>query len=356
MKDSLKIVGIVLALVLLAGVMAYLAGFFTEKISTDFSGVLPAADTGEVVVMEAITQPLIEQAAGTLRAKVETVISPIITATISSISVWTGDEVQAGDELVRLDSRELKARVDQARQAAIAAQARLAQTEKDLARVERIMKADPGAVSKAERDRFQTAMRTARADLVRLKRQWDEAQTALSYSKLTAPIAGRIVERLADPGDTARQGEPLLRMYDPTTLRLEASVRESIASKLAKGQRLSAEIDALKRQYPVVVDEIVPSADPGSRSFLVKVSLEDGIGLYPGMFGRLMIPIGQTEKITIPLAAVTRVGQLDFVMVKTDQGPVRRYVRLGQRSPDERIEVISGLKDGEKIIITKFIQ
>lgn len=353
MKASLKIVGIVVALILLAGVMAYLAGFFTEKISTDFSGVLPATDTGEVVVVEATIQPLIEQAAGTLRAKVETVISPIITATISSIAVWSGDEVQAGDELVQLDSRELKARVDQAKQAAIAAQARLAQTEKDLARVERIMKADPGAVSKAERDRLQTAMQASRAELVRLNSQKDEAQTALSYSKLTAPIAGRIVERLADPGDTARQGEPLLRMYDPTTLRLEASVRESVASKLAKGQQLSAEIDALKKQYPVVVDEIVPSADPGSRSFLVKVSLADGSGLYPGMFGRLMIPIGQTEKIIIPLAAVTRVGQLDFVTVKTDQGPVRRYVRPGQRSPEKRVEIISGLKAGDHILINK---
>jgi hypothetical protein len=102
-----------------------------------------------------------------------------------------------------------------------------------------------------------------------------------------------------------------------------------------------------------VIDEIVPSADPGSRSFLVKVSLTGGTGLYPGMFGRLMIPVGQTEKIIIPLEAVTRVGQLDFVTVKTDQGPVRRYVRLGQRIPENRVEVISGLKAGDQILINK---
>jgi RND family efflux transporter MFP subunit len=351
-KAALKIIGVVIALGLLAGVMAYLAGFFEEKIPVDFSKVIPSSNSGRVVVVEVTAQPLIEQAAGTLRAKVETVISPVITATISSIAVWAGDEVQAGEELVTLDARELKARVDQTRQAAVAAKARLTQAEKDLARVQRIMKADPGAVSKAERDRLQTALSTARAELVRFRRQIDEAQTALSYSKLTAPIAGRIVERLADPGDTARQGEPLLRMYDPTTLRLEASVRESVASKLAKGQQLSAEIDALKKQYAVVVDEIVPSADPGSRSFLVKVSLTDGAGLYPGMFGRLMIPIGQIEKISIPLEAVTHVGQLNFVIVKTEQGPIRRYVRLGQRRPDERVEIISGLVPGELILIT----
>jgi hypothetical protein len=112
-----------------------------------------------------------------------------------------------------------------------------------------------------------------------------------------------------------------------------------------------AEIDALKKKYSVVVDEIVPSADPGSRSFLVKVSLTDGSGLYPGMFGRLMIPIGKIEKIYIPIEAVTHVGQLDFVIVDTEQGAVRRYVRLGESGPDDRIEVISGLTAEETVLI-----
>jgi len=350
-KTSLKILGIVVVLVLLAGVMAYLSGFFEEKIALDFSGVAPMPADGRVVDVQAVSRPLIEQAPGTLRAKVETVISPLIAATISSITVWAGDEVEAGDVLVTLDARELQARADQAHQAVVAARARQAQTEKDLARVRRIMKADPGAVSKAERDRLQTALSTSRAELVRLQHRKDEARTALSYSKLTAPIAGRIVARMADPGDTARPGEPLLRMYDPNTLRLEASVRESVASKLTKGQKLWAEIDALKKRYAVVVDELVPSADPGSRSFLVKASLGDGESLYPGMFGRLMIASGETQKTFIPLAAVTRVGQLDYVVVKTRQGAVRRYVRLGRRSPEDGVEVLSGLAAGEQLVV-----
>ena len=351
MKAVFKILGIISALVLLGGVMAYLAGFFDEKIPLDFSRVVPATATGDRFTVKVAEEPLIEQAAGTLRAKVETVISPLITATISSIAVWAGDEVKAGQVLITLDSRELKARVDQVHQAVVAAGARLKQSEKNLARVKRIIRADPGAVSKAERDRVQTALSTAQADLMRLKSQEDEAGTALSHSKLAAPIAGRIVERLGDPGDTAIQGEPLLRMYDPSTLRLEANVRESVASKLAKNQPLTAEIDALKKKYSVVVDEIVPSADPGSRSFLVKVSLSGGTGLYPGMFGRLIIPIGKINKIYIPRKAVTPVGQLDFVIVDTELGAVRRYVRLGESGSDDRIEVISGLAVGETILI-----
>jgi len=352
-KIAVKILGIFVALALLGVVMAYLAGFFEEKIPIDFSKVVPQTDTGEAYTIAVVSEPLIERVAGTLRAKVETVISPLITATISSIAVWAGDEVQPGEELVSLDARELKARVDQAHQAVVSARAMLNQTEKEAKRVQRIFKADPGAISKAERDRIQTTLSTTGAQLVSAKRYEDEARTALSHSILTSPIAGRIVERYADPGDTARPGVPVLRLYNPDTLRLEASVRESVASKLKENQNLIAEIDALDKRYDGVVDEIVPSADPGSRTFLVKVSLTGDTGLYPGMFGRLLIPIGQIDKTYIPIAAVTHVGQLDFVIVKTEQGAVRRYVRLGQRGPDEQIEVVSGLKAGEEIIISK---
>jgi len=353
-KIAIKIFGIFIALALLGGLMAYLAGFFEEKIPIDFSNVVPQSDSAEIFTIEVTREPLIERAAGTLRAKVETVISPLISATISSITVWAGDEVQPGEVLVNLDARELKARVDQAHQAVVTARAMLTQTEKEANRVQRIFKADPGAISKAEQDRIQTALSTARARLESSTRYEDEARTALSHSTLTSPIAGRIVERFADPGDTARPGVPVLRLYNPATLRLETSVRESVASKLKKNQNLTAEIDALDKRYDGVVDEIVPSADSGSRTFLVKVSLTGGAGLYPGMFGRLLIPIGQIERIYIPFAAVTQVGQLDFVIVKTEQGAVRRYVRLGQPSgSDERIEVVSGLKAGEQILVAQ---
>ncbi len=351
MKTALKITGIILALALLGGIMAYLAGFFEEKIPVDFKGVLPSGGDGAILTVEVTSEPVVEQAAGTIRAKVETVISPIITAKISTISVRAGDEVKRGEVLAELDPRELQARVDQAHQAVMAAKANLSLAERDSERIQRIFRADSGAVSKAELDRVQASLRTARARLLGARRQEDETKTTLSYSTLAAPISGRVVERYADPGDTARQGVALLRMYDPATLRLEASVRESVASKLTRGQGLTAKVDALDKEFQAVVDEIVPSADPGSRSFLVKVGLRESSGLFPGMFGRLLIPIGQTNKIYIPSKAVTQVGQLDFVIVKTEQGPVRRYVRLGARAGADRVQVISGLIAGEKILV-----
>jgi RND family efflux transporter MFP subunit len=348
----MKLGGSVIVLAVLGIVMAYLAGFFVTKIPVDFRGVVPSTADGQIIKVEVTNEPILEKAAGTLRAKVETVISPIVTAKISSISVRSGDEVKEGTVLVRLDSRELKARADQARQAVIAAKANHNQAEKEYERFQKIYKADRGAVSKSTLDRVQTNLSTASAELTRARHQEDEAKTALSYSLLKAPISGRVVERYAEPGDTAAQGEPVLRLYDPESLRLEASVRESVASKLTKSQPLTIEIDAIGKQYTSVLDEIVPSADPGSRSFLVKVDLKNKSGLFPGMFGRLLIPLGQIKRIYIPVEAVTHVGQLDFVIVKSDSGPIRRYVRLGT-VVDDHVQVISGLTEGEEIIVSQ---
>ena len=349
MKVSHKIAGILLALAFLLGVMAFLASFFEPKINVDFTDVVPSVADAREVTVEITKEPLIEQAAGTIRAKVETVISPLITATISSIKVRAGYQVKQGDVLIELDSRELKARVDQTHQTVVAAKAKLAKVERDFKRIQQLFRDD--AVAKAELDRTEAVLRTARAELSRARRREDEARTALSHSTLTAPISGRVVERYADPGDTARQGEPLLRMYGPSIFRLEASVRESVASKLVKGQSLTVKVDALDKEFAATVDEIVPFADPGSRSFIVKARLIDTSGLYPGMFGRLLVPIGETERIYIPPEAVTHVGQLDFVIIKTEQGPIRRYIRLGARDQEDRVEVISGLAPGEEILI-----
>ena len=154
-----------------------------------------------------------------------------------------------------------------------------------------------------------------------------------------------------EAGDTATPGMPLLRLYNPRLLRLEANVRESLATQLVKGAELTVRIDALDADLIGAVDEIVPSADPGSRSFLVKITLPENESLFPGMFGRLRIPSAEAERFYVPEAAVRRMGQLEFVLTQGTQGAVRRYVRTGIRTSDSRIEILSGLEPGEQVLV-----
>lgn len=349
MKTFARLLGTVLALAVLALIMALLAGFFEPKIGLDQTSAKTDISAYDTITVEAVLEPLIEQATGSIRAKHETVMSARITATIASINVRAGDAVAAGEALISLDRREWEARLQQQQQAVNAAQARVAAAQPNYDRIKELF--DRKVASRADLDRVQAELRTAQALLGQAQRGLDEAKTNLSYSVISASSAGRVNDRYADPGDTAIPGVPLLKLYDPKHLRLEAHVRETLASSLHKGDQLRARIDALNQEFAVSVDEIVPSADPGSRSFLVKVTLPATPNLYPGMFGRLLIPSGSIERLYISSAAISQVGQLEYVSVLSDSGTARRFIRSGKHRPQGQVEVLSGLTVGEQVLL-----
>ena len=208
------------------------------------------------------------------------------------------------------------------------------------------------AISQQEYDQARRNLEVAQAEERRAQQAISEAAVLLSYTTIRAPKAGRIVDRLAEPGDTARPGEPLLVLYDASSLRLEAPVLEHLAVKLQPGQQLSVYVDALEREITATIDEIVPQADAPSRSFLVKASLPKSDDLYEGMFGRLRIPAGTRRHLCLATDAVQHVGQLEFVeVVAADRSIERRYVKTGRVGIPGRIEVLSGLRAGEQVVL-----
>ena len=177
-----------------------------------------------------------------------------------------------------------------------------------------------------------------------------EAEIGLGYTTIRAQASGEVARRLAEPGDLAFPGKELLTLHTGGSLQLEAMVRESLIGRVRIGDTLTVMVAALEGDEPLsgTVDEIEPLADPVTRSFLVKVRLPEVPGLYPGMFGRLMVPLGEEEAVLIPEAAVIRVGQLETVMVKSGDDWQSIYVRTGKASGD-RVDILSGLSGSETI-------
>ena len=350
-KSVLRLGGAVLALGVLGIVMGYLAGVFSPTIAPDTVAVEPAPIDGEVVTVESVRTKVEANAPGTVEAQREAVLSPRITARIKAVHVRAGDAVDEGTVLVELDERDLESRLRQMRERAAGARARVEEAERHYQRIQNLFAED--VVSRADLDRAEADRDAARAELARARDAVEEARTALSHATIRAPMTGRVIDRLAEPGDTARPGVPLLRIYDPGSLQLDAHVRESIAAGLERGQSLNARIDAVGTNLAVTIDEIVPSAEPGSRTFIVRAGLPRHANLYPGMFGRLIIVTGSEQRIEVPVAAVERVGQLEFVQVVTDRGPVRRHIRTGATTADGRVEVMSGLAAGERVVIAR---
>ena len=149
-------------------------------------------------------------------------------------------------------------------------------------------------------------------------------------------------------------GQILLKLYDPKRMQLVATVRESLAKDLKVGQPLQAYIPAMSKLCYGTVAEIVPQAQVESRSFDVKVVGPCAPGIYTGMFGRLLIPLGEELVILIPQAAVENVGQLKLVEVAEGNHLERRSIQAG-RTFEDYVEVLSGLSGGEMVWVSKKI-
>jgi hypothetical protein len=135
-------------------------------------------------------------------------------------------------------------------------------------------------------------------------------------------------------------------------MQMVATVRESLALRLKVGQQLPARLDSLGFEGHATVSEIVPEAQAESRSFQVKVTGPCPPNVYSGMFGRIFIPLDDEEILIVPAGAVRRVGQLDEVDVVADAMVSRRAVQVG-RTLDLDLEVLSGLEEGERVVLLK---
>jgi RND family efflux transporter MFP subunit len=354
----LGVVGVVVALATGLGyAIAWWSGAFEPKIEPDQKAVASAVPDSLANYVKdqvhPVDQPYYAEAIGTLKAASRTQISARVMAEIKSIKVRAGDMVEKGDLLVELDREAMQRRLLQAKAELAAAEAAVDQTETEYTRAQKLIKADPGAITDQQLKQAVFQYETAKAKRSGAEEALAEAEVLLSYTEIRAPKAGTIVERLAEPGDVAQPGIPLLELYDPTSLRLEVPVMEDLAITLKEGDELRVKIDALdNKEFLATVDEIVPQAEAASRSLLVKVKLPPSPELIEGMFGRLMIPAGVRRHLCLNAAAIERIGQLEFVYtVDEDGNPERRYIKTGRYGRPDRVEVLSGLKANETVLV-----
>ncbi|GLI36498.1 efflux RND transporter periplasmic adaptor subunit [Desulforhabdus amnigena] len=178
-----------------------------------------------------------------------------------------------------------------------------------------------------------------------------EARVLLGYTLIRAPFTGKVIKKTVDVGDMASPGQTLFIVEGESRPEIHANLSESLLPQLKVGEAMEVHVDALKRTFQGNLREIVPMSDPSTRTVLVKVSLPDDPGLVNGLFGRLRVPYGRYESLVVPMEAVREVGQLVLVEVVDSEGYAqRRFVTLGRRH-EGVVEVLSGLKENEEVIV-----
>lgn len=317
----------------------------------------------QVVVAQKTIAPDWLEAVGTVRAAQTSQLASQIMGNIVAIQVHEGERVDSGQVLVMLDDAQARAAVEQATAAELAAQKDVSAAESELALAQTTLKRyqqlyEKKSVSPQEFDEIKAHEQSsearrdmARAALAQASAAVAQARTSLGYTRIRAPFAGVVTERKADPGTLASPGMSILTLEDTRNYRLEVTVDESDLQLVRIGQSAPANIDALgTAEITGKVVQIVPAADPGSRSFLVKIELPKDLHLRSGLFGRAHFPRGERPALLIPRTAVVERGQLQGIYVlDSEQIAGLHYVTLG-RTSGQQVEILSGLEGGEKII------
>ncbi len=339
----------VLSIAAILLLMLWILGTFRKGLIQPGKAAVPEKQAGGLPTLAVTftTLPAISEAVGTVRAERTATITSRVVAAILQMHVNAGQRVASGEVLVELDDRDLRSRLDQAREAVRAAEATLAQAQSNYKRDKPLF--DQRVISAYDFENTETALKTAEANLDRLRQAQREAEVNLSYAVIRSPFDGVVIDKLADVGELAAPGKPLLTMYQEGRLWLEAGVPEEQLVLIKVGQLYTLRIDALGRTMRGRVVEIVPSSDPATRTVLARVRFEDQRDVLSGMFGRLLIPASPQQILAIPAQAVRRVGQLTMVDVVAQGRVERRTVQLG-RSFDGKFEVLSGLAPGEVIV------
>jgi RND family efflux transporter MFP subunit len=323
MKFSLLLLTIVTAVALVA--------CHSKKENTSES--LPPVAVRTVVV-ESKARLSSEEVVGTVRAKLRAAIEPKVSARIEALLVAPGQMVKAGDLIAQLDPREIQAKLDQAL-------ALREQATRDLARSRELL--DKKITAQADFDAVQARARVAEGAA-------REAETMLGYTKVIAPFDGIVTRKLADVGDLAAPGKPIIEMEDPRALRFEADVPEALIGYVKIGAKLPVQVGEGAAPIDGTVVEVAPVADAASRTFLVKLDLPAAEGMRSGQFGRVWVQTGKSKSIRVPASAIVARGQMECVFVIANQHAQLRIVRTGKRNAND-IELLAGITAGENVVV-----
>lgn len=339
-----------IAVIALLLIIAWMAGSFRTKVEPGLQSfeASPGAEPFAAVRRDVL---LTEPVPASIGARQATTISSRILARITDITVRAGDVVTQGQLLLELERSDLESRLEQAREQVRSIEARLTEASLGLERAEQLHQQD--LVADALLDEARASHGALSANLATARQAVKEAEIAIGFTEIRSPIDGRVVERFAEPGDTASPGDKLLSLYNPLSLRIEAAVREGLALPLTLGQELEVEIPSLQKTIPAQIEELVPAAHPGSRSFMIKARVEFDGQLLPGMYARLLVPASRESLVLVPADRVSKYGQMDIVWVQSNGQTNRRFIRAGREVQPGMLEVISGLEEGDLVVLPR---
>jgi RND family efflux transporter MFP subunit len=302
------------------------------------------APEGRVVVVRDTAIATVLEVAGVAEPVRRATLSTRLSGAVTAVLVQEGARVRQGQVLARIDDRDLRARQAQVQAGMAEAEAvhRDAQVQ---ARRMQALYAD-SAATRVQLEAAETGLARAEAAERAARGAGRELEATRTYAEVRAPFAGVVTQRFVDPGAFVTPGAPIVAVDDASRLRISVTVSPETAGRLRAGQRVPGTVE--RTAVRAVVEGVVPAT---GALYTVNALVDNARGTHaPGSAATLRLGQGEHRGLLVPAEALIREGDLLGVRVRTEAGSELRWIRAG-RVADGAVEVLSGLRNGERVLI-----
>jgi len=233
--------------------------------------------------------PLHYEVTGTVVSDKQVQIASRIMGFIRYLDVKEGEHVKKGKLLYTIDPADIEGQLRQAVAEMKQAEVSLAETRSDFERYQSMF--NDRLVAERDFRKIELHYRVTKERMESARAVHDTAKAQLQYAEIRSPVTGVVVSKTKRSGDIASPGAGILGIEDPEALVIEARVRESYIGRVQLNDPVEVFIVALSKAYAGVVAQIIPSGDPVTHTYIVKVTLLEDQKIRPGMFARIKFPL-----------------------------------------------------------------
>ena len=287
---------------------------------------------------------------GALKAVNSAIVKARVPGELQGLTVREGDRVEAGQVIARVESTEYADRVRQAQQQADAAKAQVEIAQRQVDNNAALVR--QGFISKTAADNSLASLNTAQANHRAAQAGIDVLRKSLADTVLRAPISGQVSQRLAQPGERVAPEARIVEIVDLSRLELEASISPADSVAVRVGQQALLRIEGVAQPVAATVARINPSAQAGSRSVLIYLTVAAQPGLRQGLFAQGQLAIETQRALAVPLNAVRTDKPLPYVQVVEGDRIAHRTVQTGVRGEvdGELWVAVQGVADGARVL------
>ncbi len=355
-----RTIWIVVAVVIVAALVAVRVTRMKEKENAPLVAETPTAVATAVVGEDTVIRS--RHVLGTVVGAEETALAPRVMSQVVEVRVREGDTVARGEPLVLLDARELSDAVSQAEAGVQAAKEAAASAEIEhnaqrdaTARDKRLYEAK--AISQEQWDRSRASeaasaahLEAARAQVEVASKQLDQARTRVAYCRLEAPVAGVVARRLADPGDLAVPGKPLLAIVDQKNVRVRASLPPADLTDLAVGRPVTLTLG--EHSVSAMVSRVFPAMGQSHLATFEADLASPPPGFVSGATVGVDVQLSSASGLTVPADALLEGSSGAWVYTAVDSTVHPVEVTIVDRSSDA-VVVTGSLAPGDVVVVAR---